>query len=79
MTHPRDEAVRGSGALKPLFYFRNSSLPPLRKGPVGARKKAEQAMNFAKKEGRDRVAGYAGTLFDESELRILTPAAPNGA
>jgi diguanylate cyclase (GGDEF)-like protein len=41
--------------------------------------KAEQAMNFAKNEGRDRVAGYAGTLFDESELRVLTPPAPNSA
>ncbi|HEY7424714.1 MAG TPA: GGDEF domain-containing protein [Gemmataceae bacterium] len=39
--------------------------------------KAEQAMDFAKKQGRDRVAGYAGKLFDESELRILTPVAPS--
>jgi diguanylate cyclase (GGDEF)-like protein len=39
--------------------------------------KAEQAMDFAKNQGRDRVAGYAGKLFDESELRILTPAAPS--
>src|SRR6476620_7563270 len=44
MTHPRDEAVRESGALKPLFYFRNSFLRPGCEGPVGARKKAEQAM-----------------------------------
>jgi diguanylate cyclase (GGDEF)-like protein len=39
--------------------------------------KAEQAKNFAKKQGRDCVAGYAGKLFDESELRVLTPTTPN--
>jgi diguanylate cyclase (GGDEF)-like protein len=37
--------------------------------------KAEQAMNFAKNQGRDRVAGYTGKLFDEGELRTLTPIA----
>jgi diguanylate cyclase (GGDEF)-like protein len=36
--------------------------------------KAERAMNFAKKEGRDRIAGYGGKLFDESELQVITPA-----
>jgi diguanylate cyclase (GGDEF)-like protein len=36
--------------------------------------KAERAKNFAKKEGRDRIAGYGGKLFDENELRSLTPA-----
>jgi diguanylate cyclase (GGDEF)-like protein len=41
--------------------------------------KAERAMDFAKREGRDRVAGYAGKLFDDSELRVLTPAGPNCA
>ena len=41
--------------------------------------KAEQAMDFAKTQGRDRVAGYAGKLFDESELRILTPVATSSA
>jgi diguanylate cyclase (GGDEF)-like protein len=40
--------------------------------------KAEQAMNFAKKEGRDRVAGYGGKLFDESELQVLLPAGASG-
>jgi diguanylate cyclase (GGDEF)-like protein len=35
--------------------------------------KAERAKNFAEREGRDRVAGYAGALFDESELRVLNP------
>jgi diguanylate cyclase (GGDEF)-like protein len=33
--------------------------------------KAERAKNFANKKGRNRVGGYAGNLFDESELRIL--------
>jgi diguanylate cyclase (GGDEF)-like protein len=37
------------------------------------RKKAEQAKNFAKKEGRNRIAGYIGRLFDETELRVLSP------
>jgi diguanylate cyclase (GGDEF)-like protein len=37
--------------------------------------KAERAKNFAKKEGRDRVAGYASPLFEESELHVLTPGA----
>jgi diguanylate cyclase (GGDEF)-like protein len=41
--------------------------------------KAQRAKDFAKKEGRDRVAGYAGTLFDESELRVLTSVAPSSA
>ena len=41
--------------------------------------KAEQAMDFAKTQGRDRVAGYAGKLFDESELQILTPVATSSA
>jgi diguanylate cyclase (GGDEF)-like protein len=41
--------------------------------------KAERAKNFAKREGRDRVAGYTGRLFDDSELRVLAPAAPDGA
>lgn len=36
--------------------------------------KAEQAMDFAKKQGRDRIAGYAGKLFDANDLQILTPA-----
>jgi diguanylate cyclase (GGDEF)-like protein len=41
--------------------------------------KAEQAMSFAKSEGRNRVAGYAGKLFDATELRILTSGAlPKG-
>jgi diguanylate cyclase (GGDEF)-like protein len=39
--------------------------------------KAEQAKNFAKKEGRDRIAGYAGQLFDENELRVLGPEPPS--
>jgi diguanylate cyclase (GGDEF)-like protein len=39
--------------------------------------RAVHAKKFAKMEGRDRVAGYVGTLFDESELRILRPAAPD--
>jgi diguanylate cyclase (GGDEF)-like protein len=39
--------------------------------------RAEQAKNFAKKEGRDRIASYAGRLFDESELRVVTPATPS--
>jgi diguanylate cyclase (GGDEF)-like protein len=34
--------------------------------------KAEQAMDFAKNQGRDRVAGYVGKLFDERELRVLS-------
>jgi diguanylate cyclase (GGDEF)-like protein len=38
--------------------------------------KAERAKNFAKKEGRDRVASYSGQLFDERELLILTSPAP---
>ncbi len=42
-------------------------------------KKAQQAKDFAKKEGRDRVAGYTGKLFDESELQILTAAASSSA
>ena len=41
--------------------------------------KAERAKNFAKSEGRDRVAGYGGNLFDESELRVFTPATPSAA
>jgi diguanylate cyclase (GGDEF)-like protein len=41
--------------------------------------KAERAMDFAKQSGRDRVAGYAGKLFDESELQVLAPAASSGA
>ena len=40
--------------------------------------RAEQAMNFAKNEGRNRVAGYSGKLFDASELQVLAPAAPSG-
>jgi diguanylate cyclase (GGDEF)-like protein len=41
--------------------------------------KAECATNFAKNEGRNCVAGYTGALFDESELRVLTPPSPAGA
>jgi diguanylate cyclase (GGDEF)-like protein len=42
--------------------------------------KAERAKNFAKREGRDRVAGYTGKLFDESELQILiAPPTPSSA
>jgi diguanylate cyclase (GGDEF)-like protein len=41
--------------------------------------KAEKAMDFAKNKGRDCVAGYAGKLFDESELRVLTSTAPSSA
>jgi diguanylate cyclase (GGDEF)-like protein len=37
--------------------------------------KAERAKNFAKKAGRDRVAGYTGKLFQESDLQILIPTA----
>jgi hypothetical protein len=33
--------------------------------------KAERAMNFAKEQGRDRIAGYRGRLFEESELHVL--------
>jgi len=33
--------------------------------------KAERAMNFAKNQGRDRIATYAGKLFDEAELEVL--------
>jgi diguanylate cyclase (GGDEF)-like protein len=42
-------------------------------------RKAERAKNFAKEKGKDQIAGYAGRLFDESELRILTPAKPGSA
>ncbi|MCI0637959.1 MAG: GGDEF domain-containing protein [Gemmataceae bacterium] len=41
--------------------------------------RAERAMNFAKAEGKDRIAGYIGRLFDESELRILSSSLPSGA
>ena len=42
MIHPRDEAVRGTGALKPLFYFRNSSHAPVLKGrPEQERKRSK--------------------------------------
>jgi len=41
--------------------------------------RAERAKNFAKKEGRDRVAGYTGRLFDDSTLRVLGPAAERNA
>jgi len=40
--------------------------------------KAEQAKNFAKREGRNRVAGYEGKLFDASDLRVLASGPPIG-
>jgi diguanylate cyclase (GGDEF)-like protein len=40
--------------------------------------KAEQAMNFAKNAGRNRVAGYSGKLFDPSELRLLLSTEASG-
>jgi GGDEF domain-containing protein len=33
--------------------------------------RGERAMAFAKEKGRNRIAGYAGKLFDDGELRIL--------
>jgi diguanylate cyclase (GGDEF)-like protein len=36
--------------------------------------RAERAKNYAKGQGRDRVVGYAGRLFDDTELRVLLPA-----
>lgn len=33
--------------------------------------RGEKAMTFAKNQGRDRIAGYTGKLFDDSELVIL--------
>jgi diguanylate cyclase (GGDEF)-like protein len=41
--------------------------------------KAQQAMSFAKNEGRDRVAGYADKLFDENKLKILAPTMTGNA
>jgi diguanylate cyclase (GGDEF)-like protein len=41
--------------------------------------KAERAKNFAKEKGKDQIAGYVGTLFDEAEVRVLTPVAPSSA
>ena len=38
--------------------------------------KAALAMNFAKNEGRDRVSGYIGKLFDENELKVLGLPSP---
>lgn len=40
--------------------------------------KAERAKNFAKTEGRDRVAGYVGTLFDDNDLRVIAPTTSGG-
>jgi diguanylate cyclase (GGDEF)-like protein len=40
--------------------------------------RAEQAKNYAKKEGRDRVAGYTSRLFDDTTLRVLAPTAEEG-
>ena len=42
-------------------------------------KKAERAKNFAKMEGRDRVAGYTGRLFDEAELQVFATPEASGA
>jgi GGDEF domain-containing protein len=33
--------------------------------------RGEKAMAFAKENGRNRIAGYTGKLFDEGELAIL--------
>ena len=41
--------------------------------------RAERAKNFAKTHGRDCVAGYTGTLFDEDELRVFAPAETGSA